>query len=219
MQNFFHYENKFMSAIGAIADGIVLGILWIICSIPIFTIGASSAAFYYAYNKCIFRKEGYVWGTFFSGFKTNFKQATLIWLILLGLSALFAVDFYLLRFMHNAALLVLIIRTVLIGLILGSLILTLYLFPYLSRFEISNRTAIKNCTLLALANLPQSILLLILFALCFIGFVCLPLLNLLIPALYMLCANRILEAVFRKYMSEEDLAAQIQEAVAETAVR
>ena len=219
MQNFFHYENKFMSAIGAIADSIVLGILWVICSIPLFTIGASSAAFYYAYNKCIIQKSGYVWKTFFSGFKSNFKQVTPIWLIVLGLSALFAVDFYLLRFMHNAAVLVLIIRTLLIGLMLGIWILTLYLFPYLSRFEISNKTAVKNCALLALANLPRSILLLILFFFCAVGFLSFPILNLLIPALYMFCANRILEAVFRKYMSEDDQAAQIQEAVEETAVR
>lgn len=208
MQNLFNYENRIMSAIGRIADSIILGILWVICSLPVFTIGASSAAFYYAYNKCICQKSDYIWRTFFAGFTSNFKQATQIWLIVLGLAAIIIIDHRLLTLMENAGVLGIIIQTALITLMVLILIWALYLFPYISRFNSPNKTVIKNCILIALANLPYSILLLLAFAITAIIFICIPVLNLLIPSLYIFCANRLLEKIFQKYMSAEDLAAQ-----------
>lgn len=197
-----------MSAISSIADSLILGILWVFCSLPVFTIGASSAAFYYAYNKCIRQKTDYIWQTFFAGFKHNFKQATQIWLIVLCLMFIIIIDFHLLRFMENTGVLALIIQIILITVMLFMILWTLYLFPYISRFNGSNKAVIKNCALIAVANIPQSILLLVVFAITALAFLCLPMLNLLFPALYMFCANRILENIFRKYMSPEDLAAQ-----------
>lgn len=205
MKNIFNYENGFMSTISSIADSLILGVLWVFCSLPIFTIGASSAAFYYAYNKCVRQKTDYVLRTFFAGFKSNFKQATQIWLIVLAISLVLAADWYLLRLIENAASLVPVIRTLLIAAMAAVIIWALYLFPYLSRFENTNRNILKNCALIAVANILQSILLLIVFAITAIAFLSLPMLNLLIPALYMFCANRIQEKVFKKYMPSEDL--------------
>lgn len=204
MKNLFNYENGVMRTINAIADSLVLGILWVFCSLPVFTIGASSAAFYYAYNKCICQKTDYVFRTFFAGFRSNFKQATQIWLIVLGISLVLGADWYLLRLIENAASLVPVIRTLLVAAMAAVIVWALYLFPYLSRFENTNRHILKNCALIAVANIPQSILLLVLFFLLGVGFVSFPLLNLLIPALYMFCANKIQEKVFRKYMPEEE---------------
>lgn len=207
MRNFFNYENGVMSTISAIADSMVLGVLWVICSLPVFTIGASSAAFYYAYNKCVCQKTGYIWRTFFAGFKSNFKQATQIWLMVLGLAFIVILDHQLLSLMENTTVLVLIIQTALVTVMLFTTLWMLYLFPYISKFESPNKTVMKNCALIAVANIPQSILLLVVFGVTAIAFVCLPMLNLLIPALYIFCANKILEKVFRKYIPE-DLEAQ-----------
>lgn len=211
MKNLFNYENGVMSAISSIADSLILGILWVVCSLPVFTIGASSAAFYYAYNKCIRQKTDYIWRSFLSGFKRNFKQATQIWLIVLCLMFIIIIDFHLLRFMENTAVLALIIQIILITVVLFIIIWALYLFPYISRFEGSNKTVMKNCALIAVANIPQSLLLLIVFAITALIFLCLPMLNLLFPSLYMFCANRLLEKIFRKYMPPEDLDGQTAE--------
>lgn len=207
MKNLFNYENGIMSAISAIADSMILGVLWVICSIPVFTIGAASAAFYYAYNKCVCQKTGYIWQTFFSGFKSSFKQATQIWLIVLGLAAIVIIDYRLLGLMGNTTPLVLLVQTALIVVALFVVLWALYLFPYIARFESDNKTVMKNCALIAVANIPWSILLLVAFAITVLIFLCLPMLNLLFPALYMFCANKILEKVFRKYMPAEELAA------------
>ena len=210
MQNIFNYENGIMRTINKVADGVTLGVLWAICSIPVVTIGASSAAFYYAYNRCIRQNMDYAWKTFFACFKANFKQATRIWLIVLGLSFIAALDCYLLSLMNVAAILVTVLQAAMIAVLLVSIIWGIYLFPYLSRFDNPTKTVMKNCALIALANMPQSILLLVLFALSTVGFLCLPLLNLFIPSLYMFFTNRILEAVFRKYMLPEDLSAEMR---------
>ena len=79
----FNYNSKFMTALLSLTDAVVLGVLWLMCSVPVVTMGAASAAFYYAYNKSVCQKNGYAWQAFFGAFKSNFKQATKIWLIIL----------------------------------------------------------------------------------------------------------------------------------------
>lgn len=209
MSNFFNYDNGIMSTVARVADTITLGVLWVLCSVPIFTVGAASAAFYYAYNRCIRMKMDYAWKTFFAAFKSNFKQATQIWLIVLGMILVIVADCYLLSFMQNAHFLISLIQAAIIVLTLFSVIWMLYLFPYLSRFDVPNKAVMKNCALIALANMPLSLLLLVLFAVCAVGFVFVPLLNLFIPSLYIVFANKMLEKIFRKYMRPKDLEAQL----------
>jgi len=54
----FHPDNPIINALNDLTDLIILGILWLICSIPIITIGASCTALCYAYNKHFKHKEG-----------------------------------------------------------------------------------------------------------------------------------------------------------------
>jgi len=56
----------------------VLNLLWCICSIPIFTIGASTTAVYYVTLKLVRDEEDGTFRSFFKSFKENFKQATAI---------------------------------------------------------------------------------------------------------------------------------------------
>lgn len=68
-----------------------LDILWLVTSLPIFTIGASTTALLYSSMK-LQMEEGYPTKNFFHSFKENFKQATGIWMIYLGVGALLALD-------------------------------------------------------------------------------------------------------------------------------
>ena len=47
LASFFNYDNPVWRFIGKFFDVMVLNLLWVICSIPIFTIGASTTAVYY----------------------------------------------------------------------------------------------------------------------------------------------------------------------------
>lgn len=83
-----------------------------------------------------------------------------------------------------------------------------YLFPYIARFRNTTKAVIKNCALIAIANFPRTILLFLLFTVTVIVFFFVPLGMIFAPGIYMWVANRILEQVFCKYMTPEDLKAE-----------
>ena len=80
-------------------------------------------------------EKGYAWKEFFSAFKSNFKSAIIIWLIILGLYLVTGMDCYILytslETMDHALFLLLMIMIV-IALIT---IWGIYVFPYLARFR------------------------------------------------------------------------------------
>ena len=82
--NIFNSDGWFARIFGTIGDIIVVNILFIICSIPIFTMGASMSAMYYTLLKKQRTGEtGGIIKLFFRGFKDNFKKSTIAWLLFL----------------------------------------------------------------------------------------------------------------------------------------
>ena len=92
--NIFSYDSKFTQILLKLCYSCYLNLLWFICSLPIFTIGAATSALYYTCLKIIRNTEGNVTRTFFKAFKENFRQATVIWLIMLAVGLVLAFDFY-----------------------------------------------------------------------------------------------------------------------------
>ena len=80
MGRFFNVDNPVWRFIGNLADVFIVSILWIVCSLPIVTIGASTTAMYYVTLKLASNQEGYTVRSFFKSFRENFKQATVIWI-------------------------------------------------------------------------------------------------------------------------------------------
>lgn len=87
----FSLDNVVWQAIDTIGKIFLLNILWVICSLPIFTMGASTTALIYACMK-LHHKEGYVTANFFKSFKENFKQSTIIFLIFLVIGVILGAD-------------------------------------------------------------------------------------------------------------------------------
>ena len=83
LQGLFNYDNPVWRFIGKLGDLIVLNILWTICSIPIFTIGASTTAVYYVTLKLVRDEDDSTIKAFFRSFKSNFKHpirtSPLVW--------------------------------------------------------------------------------------------------------------------------------------------
>ena len=80
-----------------------LNLLWILCSLPVFTIGASTTALYYVTLKMVQDEESNITAMFFRAFRENFRQATTLWLIMLGIGLLLAGDGYILYHLHHSA--------------------------------------------------------------------------------------------------------------------
>ena len=77
---FFSLDNPIWRAILRIGQIWWLNILWVVTSIPIVTIGASTTALIYSCMK-LRKEDGYPTANFFHSFKDNFKQSTVIWLL------------------------------------------------------------------------------------------------------------------------------------------
>ena len=87
-----YYDNGFWRFMGKLWDALVLNILWMVCCIPLVTVGAATTAVYYVALKLARDEEGYVISSFFKSFKENFRQATALWLVLAAGAAALAVD-------------------------------------------------------------------------------------------------------------------------------
>ena len=153
-------ENPIVQGIGKIADFVILNLLWLLCSLPIITIGASTTALYSVMLKLVKNEEGYVVRGFLKAFRENFKQSTLIWLIFLLLWLILIVDFSSLKFMpENIGGILQILFLVISGLLVG---MSVYAFSLQARFENTIKNTLKNALILVFAKLPYTLLIIIL---------------------------------------------------------
>lgn len=160
MGSLFNLENPFWNFMGKIADLIILNVLVIICSLPIFTIGASWTALYFVTIRMVRNEEGYLLKDFFRSFKENFKQATIIWLIVLAAAAIVLGDIWICNMMSGQIPTFVIVVVIALGfLLLGTV---LYVFPLLSRFENTTKNTIKNAFVLSIINVPYTLVFIIL---------------------------------------------------------
>ena len=69
MSKLFAYDNPIWTMLGKVADALILSFFWLIFSLPIVTIGASTSALYYTTLKIAENKEGYLFKTFLKGLR------------------------------------------------------------------------------------------------------------------------------------------------------
>lgn len=208
----YRYENnKMYRAFGLVADCFLLGAMWIFTSIPVFTVGAGSAALYYTVNKCVRQGRSYAWREYWGSFKGNFKKATLAWLIFLALGIVLFLDINLMKqaLEQDSPLGALYYFFLVLSAVVMAWIFCL--FPYMARFEGSLREVMKKSFIIMIANIGWSALLVAIFVACF--FLCndLQFLYFFFPGGFAFLQNLILERVFRKYMLPEDLERELEE--------
>ena len=157
MSKLFRMDSPLMRFLTKIADLMVLNILFCVTSIPLITIGASWTALYSVTLKMVRDEEGSVSRSYFRSFRQNFRQATLLWLGVLVVLALLALDIRVLNGMAGGTAPGLLRVGVEILTLLGIMVLQ-YLFPSLARFEASLADTLKNACIMALAHLPKTAL-------------------------------------------------------------
>lgn len=200
MRRLFDLESPVMGCLFKVFDAIVLGLLWVLCSLPIVTMGAASAALYIATRRCLVRGESYLLRTFFRAFRENWKQATLVWLLALSLLALLALDAAMFRSMAANGL-----YWVILALFCLVLTWSAYLLAYCARCQGTAAEVLRiSFQLLVLHPIRALGVLLPLvggIALALIA----PGLVFFLPAPVCWLESRTIEAVFRLHMRPEDL--------------
>lgn len=158
LSGFFNYDNPVWRFIGKFGDLIILNILWLICSIPIITIGASTTAVYYVTLKLARDDDGYTIRSFFKSFKENFKQSTIIWLILLVVGLILGVDLYFFsRLFTGQGSIRSVMLAVLLAMVLIYLAVFTYIFPLQARFFNTIKGTFFNALFMSLRHLFRTV--------------------------------------------------------------
>lgn len=159
-------DSPLVRTVNKITDLVVLNFWTLLCSIPIFTIGASFSAAHYVALKMRRDEESYTTREFFKAFKQNFKKATLIWLIMLFTIIVLAMDFYIIR---NTELEIPKLVQGIIAVVAALIACTLtWLFPLQAKFENTIGRTIKNAFSLSMIQAPRTILMIIAYILPFV---------------------------------------------------
>lgn len=159
MSGFFNIDSPIMRFLSRVCDLMILNVLCIVCCLPIVTAGASITALYTITMKMVRGEESYIFKGFFKAFKENFKQSTIIWLIMAVLGIFIFVDYQaasvLPENMRN------IFRIFIGALIIFYAMILSYVFPYTARFANNIKNIFKNSLLIAILNLPWTILIVV----------------------------------------------------------
>lgn len=197
--NFLRYDSPFMIKIRMLVDYILLGLLWLVASLPVVTFGAATTAAFFAAEKSIQKDNGKMFLTFWSCFLKEFKQATILWLIEMALIAIWGVNVVLLRTIEiNNAIYALLLMVLLIE--FGWM---QFWFAYLSRFRDTTMVLLGNTFRVAIGNFPFTLLLIFISIISVAGLIIAILyvtpFPLFIPGVYLFLTCNIYRKIFKEY--------------------
>lgn len=144
MNSLLNPDNPVMQFITKIVYSVYLNILWFMCCIPVVTAGAATTALYYVTLKMAKNEEGGITKSFFKAFKENFKQSTIVWLILLALGIVLGIDGYVLWHMRFENAFWTVITAIFLVAAAAYLIVVMYIFPLMARFDNTIFAMFKN---------------------------------------------------------------------------
>lgn len=158
----FKLDSPLMVFLGRVCDIMILNVLVIVFSIPIFTAGAAITAAYSVAYKMVKNEESYIVKGFWKAFKENFKQSTVIWLIFLAVFMILFFDYRIIFFSE-----VELNKLVQYGVLAVTAIIAMgfsFVFPIQARFSNTVKNTIKNAFLMAISHLPSAILFVVSYA-------------------------------------------------------
>ena len=163
MNRFFSMDNKFFVFMGKVADLCLLNLVCLACCIPIVTAGASITALYYVTLKMVRNEESYIFRSFFKSFKQNFRQATIIHLIMVAAAVLLYLDTNIVKAMGEPMSQIMSVIFAVFTLVYAMILL--YLYPILAKFYNSVKNTFTNAILMAIRHLPYTCIMLLICAL------------------------------------------------------
>jgi uncharacterized membrane protein YesL len=153
--NIFEEGSPFQRFLNKVADLLILNLVTLVMCIPIITIGAALTAMHYVLLKMVRGEEGYIVKSFFRSFKREFGQATILWILFVALGALMASNMVLVL-EGTGHYPIWLPSSILVAAVL-ELIIMIYTFALLSRFDNSVYHTLLNAVTLTFSELPRSL--------------------------------------------------------------
>lgn len=150
MNNIFEWNGPFYRFLEKIVNLFLLNALFLLSCLPIVTIGSALTAMYSITIKMAKNEDVSIVKAYAAAFHKNFKQSTIIWLILLVTGIILYMDYYYLnQYTGNLVFLV----KISLGLFsFAYIILFSFIFPYVARFKDSVKDSIINTWKIALVH-------------------------------------------------------------------
>ena len=153
MQKLFAPDGGFSHFTARLSQLVWLNILSLVCSLPVVTFGASSAALYTVLLHLLQGEDGHLPRRFFAAWRDNWKRASGCWLLLLNVIAVCGADLWLAQTGNRFIWKVLAVFALqLVGMVMT------FLFPLLARYENTWRRQLSNALMLGVGNLPKLLL-------------------------------------------------------------
>lgn len=156
----FDINNPFMRSMAKVADIIILNFLFMLCCIPIVTIGPALTALYSVTMKLVRDEEGGVVKEFFSSFRLNLKQGILIHLMFLVVTFVLFVDIWFVLYSvqdHGTMTYVLFAVSAFVAVMAAMTLL--YVYPVLAKFDNPTGRTVQIAFTLAIRHLPTTCIL------------------------------------------------------------
>ena len=198
MASIFGIDSAYGRFMNKVGDIIFLSVLWLLCSLPIVTIGTATCAAYYTAAKVIRHHNGYVSKEFFRSFKQNFRSS-------IGFNIVYLIFFVLLIFNYtyfkdSASEISFYLRCVYI--VFGFVLLGLMLYTYilLSRFELGSGKLFSMAFVICFKHLHITAALVLMCVVAAVLVYLMPWAVLILPGLVFFGMTFPAEHVMKKYM-------------------
>ncbi len=189
---------------GKLADFIIMSCLWTFCCFGIVTIGASCIALYDVTAHCIRGDEGAMFSRFISTLKREFKPGLLMTLFWGAIALILALAHHSIAllgttdpFWNAVAIVFFCLLTIPIGILSWAIALQ-------SRFTYNFWELHKNAMLMAIAYLPRTFMIVLLFVLALNLCRTIPFGLMFVPCVMTTLQSLFIEPVLAKYMPSED---------------
>ena len=139
----------------------ILNLITLVMCVPIITAGAALTAKDYMCYKLVKNEEGGILKGFFHSFKQNFKQATIIWLVMMVVMGIAGFDMLFAYGLEGEG--TGIVRAIMMAAGFFVFIACIMIFPVLARFDNTIKGTIKSGIHMTVAILPRAVLMGILY--------------------------------------------------------
>lgn len=156
----FNLDSPIMVFLTKVGNLMILNVLTLVLCIPVITAGDAVTALYYVTIKMARGDDPYIIRNYFKSFKENFRQATILWILMLIVTAVLYADIRIV-FSGMEGTIATVMKVVIIVVTAFAVLTGLYIFPVLSRFENTIKQTIKNAFLMSILSLPRSILIIV----------------------------------------------------------
>lgn len=157
--NLLNEDNVVHICMNIIGDIVLANLLFILCSIPIITIGPSLTALYHCMLRTVKGNNNGTVKTFFRAFKDNFIQSLLIWILFLFVLLILLLNIRFLSHTGNSMSKLFLYFSLAFAVLLT--IEFLYVFPVISAFSGSIKNLMKNALLFAVMHFPSTLLIVV----------------------------------------------------------